>query len=375
MTSRERVKAAFDHSTPDRTPLFEYVLLPPVAESVLGRPFVEYLAGMEPWLQMARETGFERALRRYAEARVEIAARLGHDMIFASPNPVPGAPYMYDPLSELGARFEVSQEGDPVQRLLDRNRRVTGTINVAGDTATAMGFLPQESLLVYDMLREEMTKRGLDLPILAPAYFHGIWTDADLMQVMLIEPEVAREHFRLATRRSLAVIADYTRLGIEMIGIGGDFAGTRLLISPASYRSFIVAEVRVCADAIRAAGAWSVNASDGDLWPVMDDFLLGCGVDAYLEIDMGAGMDLGKLRQRYGTRITFLGNMDCGRILSFSPPEEIARVTREILEAGGTRGGHIFTASNAITSSVLPANYLVMVNAYRDRFDLPPVIL
>ncbi|MGA2379293.1 MAG: uroporphyrinogen decarboxylase family protein [Spirochaetia bacterium] len=366
MTSRERVQAAFGHSAPDRTPVFEYILLPPVAESVLGRPFVEYLAGMDPWLEMAQETGFECALRRYAEARVEIAARLGHDMIFASPNPVPGASYMYDPLSELGARFEVAHEGDPVQRLKDRNRRVEQTM---------MGALPQDSLLVYDLLRKEMERRGLDLPILAPAYFHGIWTDSDLMQVMLIEPEEAREHFRLATRRSLAVVADYARRGIEMIGIGGDFAGTRLLISPECYRSFIVPEIRACAEAVRAAGAWSVNASDGDLWPVMDDFLLGCGVDAYLEIDMGAGMDLARLRQRYGTRITFLGNMDCGRILSFSPPEEVARVTREILKAGGTSGGHIFTASNAITSSVPPANYLAMVNAYRETFELPPVIL
>jgi hypothetical protein len=365
------VQAAFSHSAPDRTPLFEYVLLPPLAERILGRPFVEYLAGMEPWLEMAAETGLERAVRRYAEARVEIAARLGHDMIFASPNPVPGAPYMYDPLSELGARFELAREGDPVQRLLQRNLRVAESMNVAGNTATAMGSLPQDSLLVYDELRKEMAKKGLDLPILAPAYFHGIWTDSDLMQAMLLEPEAAREHFRLATRRSLAVVADYARRGIEMIGIGGDFAGTRLLISPESYASFIVPEVRACADAVRAAGALSVNASDGDLWPVLDDFLLGCGVDGYLEVDMGAGMDLGRLRQRYGTRITFLGNMDCGRILSFSPPEDITRVTREILEAGGTSGGHIFTASNAITSSVPPVNYLAMVNAYRDHFDLP----
>jgi len=366
MTSRQRVPAAFDHSAPDRTPLFEYVLLPPVAESILGRPFIEYLAGMEPWLVMARETGFERAVRAYAEARVEIAARLNHDMIFASPNPVPGAPYMYDPLSELGARFEVAQEGDPVGRLQDRNRRVAETM---------MGALPQDSLLVFALLRDEMAKRGMDVPILAPAYFHGIWTDSDLMQVMLIEPEVAREHFRLATRRSLAVIADYARLGIEMIGIGGDFAGTRLLISPDCYRSYIVPEVRICADAVRASGAWSVNASDGDLWPVIDDFLVGCGVDAYLEIDMSAGMDLKRLRERFGPRTTFLGNMDCGRILSFSTPQEIARVTHEILDAGGTHGGHIFTASNAITSSVPAVNYFAMVNAYRDHFDLSPLTL
>jgi uroporphyrinogen-III decarboxylase len=108
---------------------------------------------------------------------------------------------------------------------------------------------------------------------------------------------------------------------------------------------------------------------------VIDDFLIGCGVDAYLEIDMGAGMDLGRLRAAHGATITFLGNMDCGRVLSFFTPEEIARVTAEILDAGGSAGGHIFTTSNAITASVPPRNYLAMVNAYRDRFGLAPITL
>ena len=361
MTSRERVGAAFSHRQPDRTPIFEYVLLPPLAACILGRPLEEYLGGMEPWLESARTNGFERALRAYARDRMDLAEKLGHDMLFVSPNPVPGAAYSYDPLSELGAQFNVQQEGDPVRRLQERNRRVSDTM---------LGELPQDSYLVYHYLREEMARRDMDLPILAPAYFHGIWTDSDLMQVMLIAPEVAREHFRLATRRAMAVIADYGRLGVEMMGIGGDFAGTRLLISPRAYRDFIVPEVKACAERVRALGARSVNASDGDLWPVIDDFLSGCGVDAYLEIDMGAGMELSRLKAVYGGRVTFLGNMDCGRILSFSSPQEIAAVTRGIIEDGGEGGGHIFTASNAITASVPPANYLAMVNAYRDRFGL-----
>ena len=111
-------------------------------------------------------------------------------------------------------------------------------------------------------------------------------------------------------------------------------------------------EVRACARRVREAGAWSVNASDGDLWPVIDDFLGGCEVDAYLEIDMSAGMDLARLKAAWGDRITFLGNMDCGRILSFASPEEIRGVTLGILDAGWGNGGHVFTASNAITASV-----------------------
>ncbi len=364
MTSRERLEAAFTHRRPDRTPLFEYVLLPPVAACILGRPFDEYLGGVEPWREAARAQGFEKALRRYARDRVELAARLGHDMLFVSPNPVPGAAYTYDPLNELGAQFTVQQEGDPVERLAERNRRVADRM---------LGPLPEDSYLVYHLLREEMARRDLDLPILAPAYFHGIWTDSDLMQVMLIEPEVAHEHFRLATRRAMAVIADYARIGIEMMGIGGDFAGTRLLISPQGYREFIVPEVRACAERVRGAGARSVNASDGDLWPVIDDFLAGCGVDAYLEIDMGAGMDLARLVAGYGDRFTFLGNMDCGRILSFADPREIRAVTMRILEQGGDLGGHVFTASNAITASVPLANYAAMVNAYREYFGMGPL--
>ena len=361
MTSRQRVQAAFEHRVPDRTPIFEYVLLPPVAEAILGSAFIEYLGGMGPWLELAGEVGFEPALRRYVRARLELAIRLGHDLMCVSPNPVPGASYYYDPLSELGARFEVRPEADPVDRLRTRNRQVEEAM---------LGELPQDCYLVYHFLREEMQQREVDLPLLAPAYFHGIWTDSDLMQAMLLQPEVACEHFTLATQRALKVIEDYARIGIELVGIGGDFAGTRLLISPEAYREFIVPEVRTCARRVRAAGAWPVNASDGDLWPVIEDFLIGCEVDAYLEIDMGAGMDLRRLKSLYRDRITLIGNMDCGRILSFSTPGQIREMTQDILEQGWGSGGHIFTASNAITASVPLPNYLAMVNAYRDWFGL-----
>ncbi len=366
MTSRQRVEASFQHRQPDRTPVFEYILLPPVAEQILDRPFVEYLGGMQPWLDAAASDGFERTLRRYARDRVEIAWRLEHDLMCLSPNPVPGEAYFYDPLDALGLHFELKESGDPVERLRQRNLRVSESM---------MGDLPRDCYLVYEFVREEMKGRDLDLPILAPAYFHGIWTDADLMQVMVLAPDVAKEHFSLATERANKVIDDYAEIGIDMVGIGGDFAGRRLLISPDSYRQFIVPEVRRCARRLREAGIYSVNATDGDIWPVIDDFLFGCEVDAYLEIDMSAGMDLRRLKTLYGDKILLFGNMDCGSILSFETPEEIRKITFEILDAGWGQGGHIFTASNAITQSVPLQNYLAMVKAYREHFRLPELEL
>jgi hypothetical protein len=349
MNSRERVLAAFGHTQPDRTPVFEYVLLSPLADRILGRPFAGDDARRE---SLIGEVGWETALRREAADRVDLAVRLGHDMIYCVPVPPPSPP--------ATDSCAVASRSDPVERMRRRNEAAT----------PAADSVPDESFLIYQLVLQEQERRGVDLPLFVPAYGHGIWTDTDLMMTMLMEPEVAQEHFSLATRQSLAFIAKYLQLAIHIIGVGGDFAGNQLLISPQLYREFIVPEVRKVSRRIHDGGGYAINASDGNLWPVLDDFLDGCEVDGYAEIDLHAGMDLGRLKAHCGDRITFLGNLDCGNVLSFAKPDEVRRHVVECLEAGMGNGGHILTASNAITSSVPLENYVAAVNAYREFFGL-----
>ena len=275
-------------------------------------------------------------------------------MLYVTPNPLP-------PDSGAGSMPPCEDElGDPVENVRQRNQKV----------AESSPYPPDDSLLIYVHLKEEMRRRGMDLPVLVPAYAHGVWTDVDLMQTMLLAPEVAHRHFALATRRALARIEKYIALGIEQIGVGGDFAGNRPLISPQAYSDFIVPEVRKLSRHIHAAGCRAVNASDGNLWSVIDDFLIGCEVDGYLEIDYHAGMDMRRLKESYGDRITLYGNLDCGNVLSFGSTEDVRRHTVECLEAGMGNGGHILCVSNAITASVPLQNYLAVVEAYRDTFGL-----
>ena len=356
MTSRERIEAALRHRSPDRTPVFEYVLLSPLADRFLGRP---YAGDPANWEASVEKLGWDGAVRQNAVDRIDLALRLGHDMIYAGPvRPPPdsAAPEPPTPTTDPG------DPADPVERLRRRNERAAETPARADD-----------ALLIYVYLKEEMRSRGADLPILAPAYVHGVWTDVDLMQTMLLAPEVAQRHFSLATKRVLALIEKYITLGVDQIGVGGDFSGTRPLISPQAYREFIVPEVRKLSRRIHAAGLWAVNASDGDLWSVLDDFLFGCEVDGYLEIDMHATMDMRRLKRACGDQITLYGNLDCGNILSFGSPDEVRAHTRDCLEAGMGDGGHILCASNAITASVPLENYLAVVNAYREMFDLPRI--
>jgi hypothetical protein len=354
MTSRQRVEAALRHRTPDRTPVFEYVLLSPVADVLLGHP---YAGDPANWDGLVREVGWECAVRRNACDRVDLAWRLGHDMLYVYPHPAPPS----QAVSPDQPVHPPPASDDPVERLCLRNER----------DAQAPAAPDDDTLLVYVYLREEMARRGLDLPVLAPAYLHGVWTDVDLMQCMVLAPEVAHEHFRLATRYALGSVEKYLALGLDQVGVGGDFAGNRPIISPQAYRTFIVPEVRQVVRRVHAAARWTVNASDGNLWSVVEDFLLGCEVDGYLEIDLHAGMDLRRLKTGYGDRVTFYGNLDCGTTLSVGTPADIRRHTLDCLETGLGNGGHILCASNAIIASVSVPNYLAVVQAYREYWGLP----
>jgi uroporphyrinogen decarboxylase len=356
MTSRERVEAALRHETPDRTPVFEYVLLSPVADILLGE---SYAWDPSHWPVALKELGWEGAVRRCAKQQVDLACRLGHDMMYVYPTPLP------EEDESAPNRFPQDPPEDPVARLALRNEQSAQISPKPSDNC----------LLVYLLVQEEMRKRDVDLPILAPAYYHGVWTDVDLMMTMVIAPEVAHEHFTLATKRAIAWVEAYAMIGLDQAGVGGDFAGNRPILSPEAYRNFIVPEVRVVSRRARDLGLWTVNASDGDLWPAIEDFLIGCEVDGYLEIDMQAGMDMAGLKKGYGDRITFYGNLDCGNVLSFCTPEEVKHSTRECLEAGQGSGGHILCASNAITASVPLDNYLAVVEAYREFFGLTPIVL
>jgi len=356
MTSRERIEAALKHEEPDRTPMFEYVLQPPVAEQLLGRP---YHAWGNHWRELLDNRGWEGAVRQMAADRLDLAELIGEDMIYVTPNAPPPSP---SPPQERPAppAADDALSRDPVAIITKRNEQ----------RAAQPAAPPGESFLIYRALKDEMARRGIDLPILAPAYAHGVWTDTDLMMTMSLAPEVAHRHFELCTRSCLALVEKFIELGIDQAGVGGDFAGNRPVISPAAYREFIMPEVRKVSRRAHEAGLWTVNASDGDLWPVIDDFLTGCEVDGYLEIDLHAGMDLARLKAAHGGRITFYGNLDCGNTLSFGSPDDVRHHVIGCIDAGMGGGGHILCSSNAITESVPVENYVAVINAHREVFGL-----
>jgi hypothetical protein len=326
-------------------------LQPPVADIVLGRPYV-YEERLET---LIKEKGLEKAIRQHSIDIVDIACLLGHDLIYAVPNPLPVS------VNTAERRESIPPLDDPVEEMMRRIKNAEENLCKPKD----------ERFLVYKFIKEEMKNRGLDLPIFAPDYFHGVWTDTVLMQTMILAPEVASKHFSLATKKAFFSLEKYLGLNIDIIGVGGDFAGNRgPMVSPDLYRKFIVPEVCKLSNHIRSSGKVSVNASDGNLWPVINDFLIGCKVDGYIEIDFRADMELSRLKKEFGDKVTFFGNLDCANFLSFGTVEQIKQHTKDCLKDGMGNGGHILCCNNAITSSIPTSNYMAIYDAYKEFFGI-----
>jgi len=86
-----------------------------------------------------------------------------------------------------------------------------------------------------------------------------------------------------------------------------------------------------------------------------------------------AGMDIGKVKQRYGDRITVVGNVDCTYILPHGTQKEVIDAVKETIAKGSPGGGHIISSSNSIHHGVNPENYKTMVQTAR-KYGKYPIV-
>jgi uroporphyrinogen decarboxylase len=93
--------------------------------------------------------------------------------------------------------------------------------------------------------------------------------------------------------------------------------------------------------------------SDGGISPLIDSFV-DAGIDVLNPLEAKAGMDVVDLRQRYGKRLAFYGNIDATKM--GGPPSLIrAELERKIPQARG--GGYIFHSDHSCPPDVSLGRY------------------
>ncbi len=380
------MRAAFSHQEPDRVPTGELEIDEKVASQVLGR---------EAWLGYGGNHRGKRAIEmmqtgrmdeyyaREASDTVELVRKLELDWMHLLPHGKEFTPPRT--LSENRWLFG-ERDGDWSVMVYQPESNVYSEM----DSSLLQGGIPALEKLVERMEASHPSVEGLD-------FSHVDWTmdqigdqvfmvgNADIylgfasaaapvfMEAIALYPDLYARYLDAQLPQTLLFLQAQVEHGVDAIIGGEDWAGKNgPLISPRHYRQLVIPRLQTLVRECHRLGVLFIKHTDGDITRVEEDLLVESGIDAYQAIEPQAGMDIAKLKQRYGQHLTLMGNVDCAHLLTFGTTELVQAETRRIIQAAAPGGGFVLTSSNSIHSGVPVENYLAMLEANR-RFGQYPI--
>ena len=141
-----------------------------------------------------------------------------------------------------------------------------------------------------------------------------------------------------------------------------DLASTRaMLFSPAMWRTLYKPLVARLGDFLRSNGLHFWMHCCGDAEPIFDD-LIECGLEVIQPLEAKSGLDVRLLKDRYGGRLTFYGNIN---IITMADSE--AAIEAEIRDklAPFSDGGYIYHSDHSVPPEVSFDRYRFVIDCVR----------
>jgi uroporphyrinogen decarboxylase len=95
--------------------------------------------------------------------------------------------------------------------------------------------------------------------------------------------------------------------------------------------------------------------SDGLVEPLLPD-LIEAGIDCLQPLEVKAGMDLLRVKQRFGGRIALIGGMDA-RVLETNDPAAVRAELEAKLPGAMAGGGYVLQVDHSVSNRVDYATY------------------
>jgi hypothetical protein len=184
------------------------------------------------------------------------------------------------------------------------------------------------------------------------------------------------ELFRQFVDRIGEFLVRFTRAQIEAgkgrlsgMYIWGDVAYVNgMLFGARRWRELLMPHVKALIDLCHEHGLMTIYHGCGDARDIFDD-MVRIGLDGYNPLEAKAGLDVVQLKERYGGRLAFVGNVDV-RVLEKGDPEAIRREVRYKLQAA-RGGGWVFQSDHSISSAVKPESYELAIRTLRELGNYP----
>ncbi len=386
MVPKERVQISIAHQEPDRVPVFELTINSPVASDIMGR---QMYVGFGGWLcgkmfseWMAEGRSLELILQIFQDS-IDLYTELGLDIF-----PLPPLPLTNETVEPLGEnRWRYTDPSTGIWRVIayqpdsDYHSEIDSKIKQEGlpglkeyveCLARRPSIVSPDTMgglrAVLEPVRDRFFILG-QADILFPT--DSSWFPL-FLEAMALEPELIQKYFEVTTDAMLELVDAQAEAGVDGFIGGTDLAHhTTTLISPAMFRRFIFPQLRRITERCHAHSLPYFKHTDGNIHAIEEEFLLGCGFDGYHAIEPSAGMDIAQLKKKYGGRLTLLGNIDCGHLLTYGTRNEIIEAVRNCIRAVAPGGGYVLSSSNSIHSGVPTGNFLAMLSAAREYGRYP----
>ncbi len=357
----ERVETVLRGEKPDRTPVMHISFSSRIASHILGRE--AYVGG---GIQQYREAvalwngpdAHAEYLQRCEEDAVAIALACGHDCIrpyYWRMNVKPAARIdeqtfryehpdgswevrRFDAPTEL---YNVTDESPrPEVRFEDLAKIVEDAEREVQDYEPAEEQFA-DVLRVVDELGDEYAVRS-----------GGPWTcipheEPAWLEATLLAPDLVGRHLDVQVVRSLKNIDFLAPRGVRLFHGGGDMAYDHgPMYSPKVFHGLMVPRLKRISDRCRELGVYHLFGTDGNLWPIADDFYGASGIHGHYEVDRRAGMDIRKVHERFG-HITMFGNIS-SFTLHVGTVDDVIAETRACMEEAKETGKVVAGCSNLI---------------------------
>lgn len=407
MDGKTRIKYAFSSREPDRVPLFEGAFSSRLASEILGRKvFIPSNGGSSfRHFLLARKEGLEvleAAAVQSARDGVELYSKLGIDMIrvritdFLTP-----VDFGY---GNYGSNFIFNAE---IQEINENRWRINGPdgfwsehlYEPDSDAMMCVGHnIMEEGLAGFkrwvDFLEGQDTtlseenqpglagvKASVEAAREAGVFVLG-WGDVAypgsspyltlFLKSMVAEKELIQRYMKLTTEGAVSFVRAQLEAGVDGIIGGNDWCfKSGPMFSPENFRDFFVPHLKRIVDLCHQYGVPYIKHLDGNTETLLDLLVDEVGIDGHHPFEPTAGMDIAKMKQRYRDRLTVIGNLDCGELLSNGTTQQVIDQTKKIIQEVSPGGGHIFSSSNSIHDAVKMENLYAMLDTVKKYGTYP----